>query len=66
MSATLDLLKEAANNYGTAAAVTQSMMDCNAPFNVIKAVSANEKDALQNLMDAARQFHDNTFDGAPA
>ncbi len=66
MSAALDNLKEAAMTFGAAEAASSSAMQCNAPFDIIKAMAANENEALDNLIAAALKHYADCYDVAPA
>ena len=62
MSNSLELLKEAAANYGLAVADLESGITCRVPLELISALTENKLSALRNLQDAAVDFHADCFE----
>lgn len=65
MSSSLDILKEAAMNFGSAVSAQKSGMECALTSYFLATLAENKESALRNLEDAAICFYEDHFDGAP-
>lgn len=57
-------LEMAAMNYGAALAELRSVEDCNMPADFVVVMKENAKSALADLVNEAKVFYANRFDGA--